>query len=93
MMHGHEHGVKSGIERAAAYAAQRGADVLLFGHTHEPMEKYFPVGTRLGEVTLEKPLYVFNPGSLGLPREGCATFGVIEIRRGQLLLSHGRVEQ
>ena len=32
--HGHLFGVKSGYERIAEYAADRGADVVLFGHTH-----------------------------------------------------------
>lgn len=89
MMHGHEKGVKSGIERAAAYAAERGADVLAYGHTHIPEEKYYPAGTELCGKVLEKPLYVFNPGSLGEPRGAKPSFGVIEIKKGQILLSHG----
>ncbi len=91
MMHGHRWGVKSSHTAAAAHAANMGADVLLFGHTHEPIEKYYPAGSELGGVVLIKPLYVFNPGSLGQPREGEPSFGVIEIKRGQILLSHGAV--
>ncbi len=89
MMHGHEWGVKSSHTRAAAHAASMGADVLLYGHTHVPEEKYYPEGSELCGVVLQKPLYVFNPGSLGVPRDGNATFGVIEIKNGQILMSHG----
>ena len=42
MMHGHLHGVKSGIDRAVYYAEEKGADILLFGHTHIPCESYLP---------------------------------------------------
>ncbi len=47
LMHGHEWGVKSGIERALAHAYTLGADALLFGHTHTPLQRYFPVGSEL----------------------------------------------
>ncbi len=90
MMHGHEFGVKASFERAAAHAVKEGADVLLYGHTHIPIERYYPAGSEFCGVRAEKPLYVFNPGSLGQPREREATFGVIEIKKGQILLSHGK---
>ncbi len=32
--HGHRYGVKSGLDRLAAYAAERGCDIALYGHTH-----------------------------------------------------------
>lgn len=32
--HGHKHGVKSGLNRLAAYAKSKGCDVALYGHTH-----------------------------------------------------------
>lgn len=89
MLHGHTRSVKSGIERAARWAAERGADLLLYGHTHVPEERYFPVGTELCGYVLTKPLWVMNPGSIGEPRGGRPSFGVVELRRGQILLSHG----
>ena len=91
MMHGHTHGVKSGIDRAVAYAAGRGADVLLYGHTHVPMEKYFPAGTEMFGMKIEKPIWVFNPGSLGAYGDGGHSFGLLQIRKGQILLSHGKI--
>ena len=92
MMHGHTLGVKSGIERAMIYASERGADVLLFGHTHTPIEKYYPEGTEIDGYRLKKPLWVFNPGSLGCSADGKHTYGLMQIKNGQLLFSHGEIK-
>lgn len=86
MMHGHTHGVKGGLDRALLYAHSRGADVLLFGHTHAPLEKYFPEGSVIDGETLTRPMYAFNPGSLAE-----SSFGYIEIRGGDILFSHGQM--
>ena len=84
MMHGHLHGVKQGLERAVAYAASRGADILLYGQTHIPAESYYAEGREIGGVVLKKPLWVMNPGSL------CGgSYGLLQIRRGNILISHG----
>ena len=90
MMHGHEHGVKGGIERAVAYAYERGADVLLFGHTHVPLERYYPEGSVVCGHRLDRPIRAFNPGSLGSSYDG--SYGLMQIRRGQLLFSHGKIK-
>lgn len=89
MTHGHRYSVKSGLDHAICHAAARGADLLLYGHTHVPEERYLPVGTVIGDTRLEKPLWIMNPGSLGAPLDGRPSFGVIEIQRGGILLSHG----
>lgn len=91
MMHGHTHSVKSGVDRAARYAAARGANLLLYGHTHVAEERYFPEGSVVDGVRLTHPLWVMNPGSLGEPRDGKPSYGLVQIRNGQLLLSHGTV--
>lgn len=65
IMHGHKYSVKESYVRACIYAANLCADVLLFGHTHTPYEEYYPQGSEIGNITLSKPLYVFNPGSVG----------------------------
>ena len=83
LMHGHRFGVKSGLERATLYAASRGADALLFGHTHLAEEHYLSAGE--GSL-LSRPMWVFNPGSLAA-RE----FGLLQIQGGQMLFSHGRL--
>ncbi len=91
LTHGHAFYVKQTLSRAIAYAAQRDADLLLYGHTHTRHDEYFPEGTEIGGVTLRKPLHVFNPGSIGNPRDGRYSFGIITIRGKDILTSHGEV--
>ena len=76
MMHGHRYGVKGSLEKAIERAEKVGADILLFGHTHQPLEKRIP----------EKNLLVFNPGALADGR-----FGLLSINGREILLSHGTV--
>lgn len=87
MMHGHLHGVKLGEERAVAYAAARGADILLYGHTHVPTESYYSEGKEIGGTVLKKPVWVMNPGALCL-----GSYGLLQIKGGNILLSHGSVK-
>lgn len=56
MTHGHEYGVSMGTERIRAEGEKRGADIVLFGHTHVPLAEQ------------GAPL-LLNPGSLSLPRQ------------------------
>ena len=65
--HGHLYFVKSGMSRLIDEAVGRGADILLFGHTHVPVAEYV------------NGLYIMNPGSLGHPDRGNPTYGVIDI--------------
>lgn len=94
MMHGDTFDVKSGQDRAIRYAASQGADVLLYGHTHAPYVRTLAAGEYIGGgVTLQKPLVVANPGSLGQPLYGQdPSFGVLTVRDGQILFSHGTLE-
>ena len=89
--HGHTLGVKQDIESAAARAAASGADILLFGHTHTRLDKYFPAGERIGDFITKKPLRLFNPGSIGSPAAGAPSFGIVGIRNGYILTSHGEL--
>lgn len=85
MMHGHKFGVSAdSASRAAEYARKKDADILLFGHTHVKYEKYLPP-----EKDGDKPLWVFNPGSISRPRDGSASFGTLEIKNGTPLFGHG----
>ncbi len=88
MMHGHTFGVKYGERDAIRYAVEQNADVLLYGHTHRPC-----VHTVCAEETGNgKPLIVANPGSLGEPRDGGrASFGVLTVRNGIYMFSHGEL--
>ena len=88
ILHGHTRGVKYSLTNAIYAAREREADILLFGHTHEPLDKYLPEGE---EYSLDKPLRVFNPGSLGASGDGCGYFGLIDIRCNGVLTSHGKI--
>ncbi len=92
MMHGHLHWVKSGLDRAIRHAAEKGANVLLYGHTHIAEERYLPEGSTIGGRVLERPMWIMNPGSLGESGSGNPSYGLVQIRNGQILLSHGTVE-
>ncbi|MBR2432651.1 MAG: YfcE family phosphodiesterase [Clostridia bacterium] len=83
--HGHTLDVKFTRARLYQRAAEVGADIALFGHTHSPLEEYI---TNERVSTLEKPLAVFNPGSLGFG----STFGNISLSREAFLLSHGTID-
>ena len=70
MLHGHTRNVKSS-PMAAMYAAREyGAQVLLFGHTHQPL------------VDRSGDFWVMNPGCIGpSPRR---TYGVITLEDGRV---------
>lgn len=58
LTHGHLYGVKGGYYNIACAARERGADLVLFGHTHVAFAEYVD------------GLYLFNPGSLKDGRYG-----------------------
>ncbi len=87
LCHGHRWGVKSDLFALIAHAAEEEVDLVVFGHTHTPLHDYRSPGEVYRGVTLRKPLHVFNPGSLGAGHP--ATFGILTVRRGVPLLSHG----
>lgn len=92
MMHGHRQGMECDVERGVRYAASRGADILLYGHTHVKYYRQYRAGELVGGVRLDRDIHVFNPGSLGQPRDGGEpSFGCIELRREGLLFGWGRI--
>ena len=78
MTHGHVYGVKGGYGTAVARAAQQGADILIFGHTHLPTEGRMQVG--------DASVHYFNPGSIGSADH---SYGVLTMRENGYLFSHG----
>ncbi len=63
--HGHGFGVKYGIERLLSLAIKSGANILLFGHTHNAVCKF------------SKGIYYMNPGAIA---DGSNIyFGIIDI--------------
>lgn len=69
MTHGHRYSVRNGHMSLYYKSLETGADIVLYGHTH------IPVNLR------EKDLIIMNPGSPSLPRqwERVKTVGLIEI--------------
>ena len=67
--HGHAYRVKYGTDLLESAARERGADIVLFGHTHETCEEY------------RDGLYLFNPGSLGYD----GTYGYVDVEPGGLV--------
>lgn len=66
--HGHRHGVKSSLESLKNTARKKGANILLYGHTHARFNEY------------DNGLYTMNPGSVSCPRDGKRpSFGIIEL--------------
>ena len=89
MTHGDRYAVKNGLARLVAAADQKGADIVLFGHTHARFEKYLPEGETEYGISLKKPMYLFNPGSVG-GYDG--SFGCVCIEdSGKVVLSHGEI--
>ena len=82
MMHGHTYSVKGGLGAALSYAKSKEAHILLFGHTHVPYSEYVSDA----KVTL------FNPGSIAERSQEGYSYGVLEIREGEYLLSHGAIK-
>lgn len=85
LTHGHTYGVKGGVGALIAHAADVGADIVLFGHTHEPLSETIPAGTQIGNRVLERPMYLFNPGSIGYEH----SFGTLLLSGDAVLFSHG----
>jgi len=67
MTHGNLYGVKTGYTSIIQSAAGRGADILLFGHTHDA---YY---------TVMRGIAIVNPGSIGMGRK---TYAVLELKNG-----------
>ena len=75
--HGHHYGVKYTLDDFARAVKDRGAAIGLFGHTHLP--------------TLEERdgVTLFNPGSIGAPRFGGPSYGLLQLyENGEVKLQH-----
>ena len=73
LTHGHRYGVYRGYDILIDEAKSRGADIVMFGHTHVPVAEYI------------NDVWVVNPGSLSYPRqEGrMPTYIIMEYERGK----------
>lgn len=71
LVHGHRQHVKSGLDELYALAAQNGADVCIFGHTH------------MHEIEWRGHVVLLNPGSPSQPRGGRPSCMRLTLRRGK----------
>ncbi len=76
--HGHNFGVKFGLENLSDKAEEEGVDIVFFGHTHICADE------NLGGVRL------INPGSCGRWEPTCAVVDIDE--KGNVLVNHVRVK-
>lgn len=67
LCHGHREHVKSGDRILRQMIRQEGYDIALYGHTHS------------ANISWEGDSLIMNPGSISLPRDGKASYGVINI--------------
>ena len=65
--HGHKYSVKDNLSKLRYKALEIGATIVLYGHTH------------IGKLDFEEGIWYINPGSASEPRDGAASFAVIEI--------------
>ena len=80
--HGHMQSVSFGISRLKSLAEENGADVILYGHTHQRRCDY------------EDGVYYINPGSLGNPRDGYSpAFAAIDIIPAGVMCTHVSIDE
>lgn len=92
LCHGHEWGVKGGLGGLIAHAADVGADIVLFGHTHKPTIEIIAAGEQIGKTKLSRPMYLFNPGSIGYNEDGEGySFGTLTLKGENVLFGHGHL--
>lgn len=70
MCHGHTYGVKQSLTAAGLAAEEKGLDLFLFGHTHEPL------------VDMRGETLFLNPGSIG--DFSRPAYGVVTLEDGKL---------
>ena len=69
LTHGHRYGVYNNTHLIKEAARSNKADIVMFGHTHQPV------------IDLSDSIWVINPGSISLPRQGgrIPTFIIMDI--------------
>lgn len=68
-LHGHQHGVKYGMETLKAYALGCGCSIAFYGHTH------------MASVFWDDEIFILNPGTVNkkVERGTSATYAVVDI--------------
>jgi putative phosphoesterase len=74
LTHGNRYGVYGGLNSLFLTAKENDCNVVLFGHTHIPLEDY------------EDGVYFLNPGSCSLPRGGKGpSYGFVDITKAGII--------
>ena len=73
LTHGHRHNIYRNQDAMFYYGMQNQADIVMFGHLHEPI------------VSSEDGVTIVNPGSISLPRQpgGRPTYIVMTVEEGR----------
>ena len=71
--HGHLYNVKRTKDELFELAKKEDADMVLYGHTHIP------------DILYKDGVYLVNPGSIGMPKDGHATYAVIDFTPERLV--------
>ena len=71
--HGHHHSVKYTTAPLLEAAKKAGAKIALYGHTHIAKTEYID------------GIYIVNPGSISLSREGANSYAVIDITENGIM--------
>jgi len=70
--HGHIYNVKENMQKLIKFAKDNNADAVLYGHTHQAYNEI-----------IDNILF-FNPGSTIFPKDGRASFGIIDIEDSKI---------
>lgn len=72
LTHGHNYDVKYDLIRLKYRAIEVGADIVLFGHTHQSL------------ILQEQGIWFINPGSPSLPRDNFKSIAIIDITSSEV---------
>ncbi len=78
--HGHRLLVKYRYNELIEEAIKNRCKLALFGHTHLPVDRF--IDSKSGGI------HIFNPGSISRPESGPPSYGYINIKNGEIQLSH-----
>ncbi|MFA9424295.1 MAG: metallophosphoesterase [Sedimentibacter sp.] len=71
--HGHIYKVKEDIQRLKQFAKEKNIDAVIYGHTHKSQNE-----------VIDNILF-FNPGSTIFPKDGLASFGILEFKNNKII--------
>lgn len=81
LTHGHNYGVKQDLTKIGLAAQEKGCQLVVFGHTHQPLSDQWH-GIKL-----------FNPGALSRERSvNGPSYGLVEIADSQVKLNNVRLK-